>query len=264
MPLSPQANIDNLHLIEDLGEYLTRTSLLWARFTENLVKGPHMEELARRLHMQSRTETGMSDMSAISLEDSGFTRLRKIRDATQQFSRDVQAIWAETPVKVESPALPSLMSSLTDTKSLCISRPVSMSGDGDIKLFRPRKGLPEADQLDDASPRDDVSGSGDPNESDDEEFLQIDMDTLRQRGKGNYICPKGARCDKGGVDRHGNLKVFDRNSSFVQHCNKHRKPWRCDLPGCPNDVGKRRFARRDGLLRHQKSVKHGHDQNPTA
>ncbi|KAK4072697.1 uncharacterized protein Triagg1_5742 [Trichoderma aggressivum f. europaeum] len=92
--------------------------------------------------------------------------------------------------------------------------------------------------------------------SDENEFAGINMKALKQRGKGKYYCPRGHQCDKGGVDKHGNLILFDRNSSFAQHCNKHRKPWRCDVPGCPNPPKKRRFARRDGLERHKATVKH--------
>lgn len=59
---------------------------------------------------------------------------------------------------------------------------------------------------------DDGSDSG----SDDEElFAHINMEALKQRGKGMYTCPKGEKCDKGGVDKAGNIVHFDRNSSFA-------------------------------------------------
>ena len=60
----------------------------------------------------------------------------------------------------------------------------------------------------------DASASDDSSD-DEEQFQSIDMDALRQRGKGSYYCPKGKKCDKGGVDKDGNLVVFDRNSSFA-------------------------------------------------
>lgn len=41
-----------------------------------------------------------------------------------------------------------------------------------------------------------------------------------------------------------------------QHWNKHEKPYLCNLPGCPNPPKKRKFARRDGLERHQRTVRH--------
>lgn len=67
-----------------------------------------------------------------------------------------------------------------------------------------------ADQMDLGN--DDASDS----DTDDEDlFASIDMDALKQRGKGMYRCPKGIKCDKGGVDKAGNLVLFDRNSSFA-------------------------------------------------
>ena len=43
--------------------------------------------------------------------------------------------------------------------------------------------------------------------------LSADND-LRARGKGQYTCPLGFSCRKGGIDSHGNLTMFERNSSF--------------------------------------------------
>jgi hypothetical protein len=51
--------------------------------------------------------------------------------------------------------------------------------------------------------------------SDDGLFAGINLKALKQRGKGKYYCPRGHRCDKGGVDKNGNLILFDRNSSFA-------------------------------------------------
>lgn len=58
----------------------------------------------------------------------------------------------------------------------------------------------------------------DSGEDEEETFSKIDMDSLRQRGKGSYYCPLGKRCDKGGVDKTGTLILFDRNSSFAYVC----------------------------------------------
>ena len=171
------------------------------------------------------------------------------------------------------------------------NKSMSVSSDGDPRAQKARKLLPDGHaqlQLEIAQRSDESD------DSDDELFPEIDMEALRQRGKGNYSCPKSYQCKKGGVDKEGNLVIFDRNSSFAyvvtadpiqrkhlrdavwrpcprqrhaiclrlltkqnrQHCNKHRKPWRCDIPGCPNPPKKRRFARRDGLERHKTTVKH--------
>lgn len=57
---------------------------------------------------------------------------------------------------------------------------------------------------------------GEDSETDDEElFAGFDINRLKQRGKGAYTCPKGLKCDKGGVDKDGNIVLFDRNSAFL-------------------------------------------------
>lgn len=45
-----------------------------------------------------------------------------------------------------------------------------------------------------------------------EKLFQVVMEN---RGTGVYHCPKLERYDKGGVDKGGNLVLFERNSSFV-------------------------------------------------
>jgi hypothetical protein len=109
------------------------------------------------------------------------------------------------------------MSPTSDIKPMSASRSLSLSGsEGDIKPFRSRKAIHDSDQMEDVSPKSNGSGSDDSDdEDDDEQFQQIDMNALRQRGKGAYYCPKGRQCDKGGVDKEGNLVRFDRNSSFM-------------------------------------------------
>lgn len=37
---------------------------------------------------------------------------------------------------------------------------------------------------------------------------------LKPRGKGQYLCPEGLACTKGGVQADGTLVVFERNSAF--------------------------------------------------
>lgn len=60
-----------------------------------------------------------------------------------------------------------------------------------------------------------VDGGDSDEYSDDGLFAGINLKALKQRGKGKYYCPRGLRCDKGGVDKDGSLILFDRNSAFA-------------------------------------------------
>jgi hypothetical protein len=284
-PISaPHFRPPRVDLLADLGDFLNRHSILLTHFTEHVLQGPHISRINEEIHKRAYEETTMTDLQAIAAEDMNFTRLRKIRDLTAQFSRDVQAVWhPESVVPDVSPSAQSYPSPGSDSRSVPASRSLSFSLEGDFKGLKAGKlVLHKNEQAEDHSPQANAPGSDrsdvkdedddagaefdegeddgddddDEDEYDDEEFQQIDMNALRQRGKGSYFCPKGRHCDKGGVDKEGNIVRFDRNSSFIQHCNKHRRPWRCELPGCPNPPKKRKFARRDGLERHKLTVKH--------
>ncbi|KAK0659140.1 hypothetical protein QBC41DRAFT_50238 [Cercophora samala] len=77
----------------------------------------------------------------------------------------------------------------------------------------------------------------------------------RGRGVGPYICSYGGSCNKGGVDSHGRMRIFKRNSDIKAHLEKHEKRYKCDMPGCPKP--EKGFARLDQLERHKQNVSHG-------
>ena len=99
------------------------------------------------------------------------------------------------------------------------------------------------------------------------------LENLSKRGKGQYYCPYGTECKKGGLHRDKTPVVFERNSTFKfveplyncavgvkanihpnrAHLQKHLKVYKCDVPGCKNRSG---FARSDQLERHKKTVAH--------
>lgn len=255
---TPPQNSDSEDLIAEMGDYFTRTAMLWAHLTEHLAQGPHIDQESHRAHERSKAETHLSDLREIVRIDVHTARLRRIRDLSLKFSQEVQAAWRpESTTMNKHSVMQTSISPFCEGKKSTTSEATSFASDSDPLHFASRKLLPNKGQMSHhPDVNGDMSGSESSSDDNDEQFQAIDMDALRQRGKGVYFCPKGLKCDKGGVDKDGNLVVFDRNSSFAQHCNKHRKPWRCDVPGCPNPPKKRRFARRDGLERHKTTVKH--------
>ncbi|KAJ6781788.1 hypothetical protein PWT90_10766 [Aphanocladium album] len=256
-PAGPLLSDESATLLRELGDYFTRTAQMWSTMTHNLLQGPHIDQVAIDVHKRSNTHTRLTDFSAISAVDVEISRLRKIRDLTAKFSQDVQAVWRpDGGILDPSASSQSSRSGPLTVANIVSSAPVPEAhyvGHGHSVSDNPNMlagGM--AEKMDLGNEEDSDSES----DGDEELFASIDMDALKQRGKGSYVCPKGKRCDKGGVDKDGTVIVFDRNSSFAQHCNKHRKPWVCDLPNCPNTPKKRRFARRDGLERHKQTVKH--------
>ncbi|KAG6036657.1 hypothetical protein E4U41_005565 [Claviceps citrina] len=258
---TPPPGSDSLEedIVSEIGDYFTRTAMLWARLTEQLAHGTHIVQASHRAHERSKAVSHLSDLSEVARVDVNIAKLRRIKDLSLKFSQEVQEAWCTEPTMMNRHhVLQASMPPFCEAKFPTMAEGAAFTGDSNPPHFASRKLLPETGHIGhDLKIITDVSGSESSSDDDeDDQFQSIDMDALRQRGKGVYLCPKGLKCDKGGVDKDGNLVVFDRNSSFAQHCNKHRKPWRCDVPGCPNPPKKRRFARRDGLERHKTTVKH--------
>ncbi|CZS80103.1 unnamed protein product [Fusarium graminearum] len=245
------------NIINDVGDYLAQTARMWYCLTNKLVQGPHVERAAEEAHEQSFATTYMADLQPMATMDINITKLGKIRDLAEKFSEEVQEVWRRKPDSGSStyqtaPAFPAVKSE----PASWIHQPPRESLDAGVGLGLgvgvrggQRNILTSQNTDDTLSPGGNASGSEDSGGDEDEQFSKIDMDALKQRGKGAYHCPLEYRCDKGGVDKDGKLVIFDRNSSFA-------KPWRCDVPGCPNPPKKRKFARRDGLERHKLTVKH--------
>ena len=104
-----------------------------------------------------------------------------------------------SPAMESRASLPEPTSPMPDVQHVTIS---SQQDDAHATSSQPEENL-------------DSDGSDDDSEDDEELFANINMSALSQRGKGTYYCPKGLRCDKGGVDKDGALVLFDRNSSFA-------------------------------------------------
>ena len=109
-----------------------------------------------------------------------------------------------------------------------VKREVSPAMESRASLPEPTSPMPDVQHVTISSQQDDMhatssqpddnldsDGSDDDSDDDEELFSNINMSALSQRGKGKYFCPKGPRCDKGGVDKDGELVLFDRNSSFA-------------------------------------------------
>ncbi|KAH8729389.1 hypothetical protein BGZ61DRAFT_181107 [Ilyonectria robusta] len=213
-------------LISDMGDYLTQAARVWSRLTDNLVNGSHVEMAAVDAHEQSRLGNHVSELSPLFLMDVELRRLCKIRDLTEKFSREVQEIWLpvppaspDTPVPVPAPQ--TAFSSF-EMKRTPLTRPPVVASEAETRVHGSQKALPTS-QMSPGHPSSpcDIASMSDDSEEDedeDEQFARIDMEALKQRGKGSYYCPLGHRCDKGGVDKDGNLVLFDRNSSFAYAC----------------------------------------------
>ena len=65
-------------VVSEIGEYLTRTSILWAQLTEHLIKGPHINQASYRAHERSQQQSHMSNLAEVAKIDVDIGRLRYV------------------------------------------------------------------------------------------------------------------------------------------------------------------------------------------
>ena len=252
---TPHSTSDSEDVVGDLGEYFTGTAAMWARLTHQLINGPHINEAAVKACERSKALSHMSDLGEIAKIDVDLSILRhvllnnlpahtniyiyilmhdyvykieltalvpwlsrQICDLSETFARQVQDIWQPQTSLANrggQDVMPTYISQSCDTNMSSVSEAMSLNSEEDSTHSGSRKLLPDQSQMSHASLKcGDMSGPEDSSD-DDEQFASIDMEALRQRGRGSYLCPKGLKCDKGGVDKDGNLVFFDWNSSFA-------------------------------------------------
>ncbi|KAJ4263850.1 hypothetical protein NW762_005886 [Fusarium torreyae] len=207
------------NIISDVGEYLAQTAQMWLSLTDRLVQGPHVTLAAEEAHEQSFNKTHMADLRPMATMDMNISKLGKIRDLAEKFSQDVQEVWRRKPepgVVVSAPSYQTASSVPTIKSEQGVwNQPSVVKDDVDAGARSSQRTLLASQITDLSSPGGNASDSDDSEEDEDEQFSKIDMEALKQRGKGSYYCPLGLRCDKGGVDKEGQLVLFDRNSSFA-------------------------------------------------
>ncbi|TFB07766.1 hypothetical protein CCMA1212_000571 [Trichoderma ghanense] len=285
----PAAQQDVAALVTEMGDYLARTAMIWSCLIQSLIQGPHIDLVTLQILQKSKTDTRVADLSASVSMDVTLSRLRKMRDLAEQYSRDVQAVWRigghrrpslscsraspashdGTPSVAPSPPSKAAERRETAAKPLLISTPMvtiptaaaaaaaaaaSASVATSESAATPRAAespISVATPASDATPTAATPIEQDDSDdySDENQFAGINMKALKQRGKGKYYCPRGHHCDKGGVDKQGNLVLFDRNSSFAYVVIfPHPAAWRrvvqlCPVPclsPAPGDEGKTR------------------------
>ncbi|TWU75943.1 hypothetical protein ED733_006472 [Metarhizium rileyi] len=183
---TPPPSSEPEDLVSDLGEYFTRTATIWAQLTQQLIKGPHITQASYRAHERSRTESRMSDLAELAKFDVGLTKLRQIRDLSIQFSHEVQGVWwPQAPMmnEGEQQGFQTSFPPFCGNKIASVSEAVSLTSEPESAHFASRKLLPDKSLLNHAGVCGDASGSEDSSD-DDEQFQAIDMEALRQRGKG--------------------------------------------------------------------------------
>lgn len=75
-PPGPMSSTESTALLNELGDYFTRTAKMWSSVAEHVLQGPHIESAMLDIHEQSRKQSFMTNFSEISNIDVEIDRLR--------------------------------------------------------------------------------------------------------------------------------------------------------------------------------------------
>ncbi|KAK0377737.1 hypothetical protein CLIM01_04892 [Colletotrichum limetticola] len=240
------------------------------KFTDDYLTKERLESTGHNLVDQAYRANGFNDMGILEFAKTQHKMLNNMKEEINSSAGNLKTIrdraapphqnrylpeYRQHPMASDSSSRSSfsVLGSSSTTGFSAVGSQASFSdssrtyhpSDGDRRSTSPPSPHDEDEEEDD-----DVLDADD---SDERNPNRVDMDSLRHRGKGEYRCPYWRTCQKGGQNINGGPKIFHRNCMYRQHLQKHSKPHKCQLPGCPNKDG---FARKDQLVRHQQNVKH--------
>lgn len=77
-PPAPMSSSESAALLNELGEYFTRTAKMWSSLTEQLMRGPHIEVAVNEALEHSHSHTSFSNLNAAAAIDLEIGRLRYV------------------------------------------------------------------------------------------------------------------------------------------------------------------------------------------
>jgi len=254
-------------LLHDLGNFLARTSTILSKLALNIVDGEEVRRYAENRIKEMEDDDDLSEFGRLFYMQEKHTQLKSFAEELQKTVGKLNKAWRTSPQPPFPPNQRRKDQSAPDLTETYIhmnnSLPLTIS---DIHST-PSTQRSSASEIQNRSlstalilrpggihePIEPTSfKSLNQQERDVSETVQHLLMTLSVRGTGRHCCPYKWKCTKGGV-KDGEFVIFERNSAFRAHLQKHEKQFKCNLPGCNAKGG---FARIDQLKRHQATVPH--------
>ena len=217
--LGNTTQIQDVCLIADAGEFITHTLEILAHFAIDAVYGHHITHYADARISSLVQEHDLSDLEIVDYLDDKHAALKYLihfpepiekyiaDDVPRSIAQDIDSVatrsrtcWNQSPPQ---PVLPRLEERRLSTPNLIVE---STSGTPGGTEMTPNSSMassvvsPQGHTLVQSS-----QGSA---------GVLAPIEELKPRGKGQYLCPEGLSCTKGGVQADGTLVVFERNSAF--------------------------------------------------
>ncbi|KAK2857316.1 hypothetical protein FQN49_004826 [Arthroderma sp. PD_2] len=238
--------------LAEIGEFLVRLMTLTSRIASALVEADDIKAYIDAHVQQLDKMHQLSDMDVVRYMSKKESYLNKLAAKLEGMANETALVWKESP----NPPYP--LGDLPQAVSTALVSQRASSNAPDLSGVNPNCTMRSSF----ASMSPAVSWNSEQSSAIEGplstpaltsvEGIQDIYPGLGRRGVGNYKCPFGKDCTKGGV-RDGELVKFERNSSFKAHLQKHAKAYKCNIPLCKNSAG---FARIDQLKRHKIEVHH--------
>lgn len=97
-PPAPMSSSESAALLNELGEYFTRTAKMWSSLTEQLMRGPHIDVAMAEALEHTHTQTSFSSLNAAAAVDIEIGRLRYVR-------RNLRPPWSIRTIKAAKKSL---------------------------------------------------------------------------------------------------------------------------------------------------------------
>jgi hypothetical protein len=205
-------------LFLDVGDWLVQSLTMMASLAERLSDKSVEDEYAALLIEEMGRTSDYSDIQAVPILAQREAALRALVGSIRTAARGVEALW-ETHraasfdlTTKESLVIQRAYHSRRNRRSSTQSRKRTQTRhDGSVGLREN-----ESDASDDTSIKseEDMSLNSPDVDASIQVKIEMLMESLSGRGKGQHTCPYQHVCRKGGVGWDGHLVVFERNSTF--------------------------------------------------
>ncbi|EFR05453.1 hypothetical protein MGYG_09195 [Nannizzia gypsea CBS 118893] len=250
---SNQADEKSVHAsscrLVEIGEFLVDLTTLTSKIASALVEAEDIKTYIEAHIQQLNKMHHLSDMDMVTYMSEKERDLNLLATKLEEMANETSMVWKRSP----NPPYP--MGDLPQATSTVLVSRRTNNNSASVSQIKPNSAMGP----DFASESPAASWSSSTNNAAEETGFPMSMEAfqsiypnLNRRGVGNWVCPYGEKCTKGGV-RDGEVVIFGRNSSFKAHLQKHEKAFKCTIPGCKNTAG---FARIDQLRRHKIEVHH--------
>ncbi|GKT61222.1 hypothetical protein ColTof4_01312 [Colletotrichum tofieldiae] len=212
------------------------TEVLYKNFTDDLLVEERLSSTGDNIIDQAYRAGGFNDMGILEFHTRKRKMLRSMKETVDSNTASLRSIReCASPVHEKHPSEPGQQTFFSESSSRSSFSHSASSSGAAFSAFGLQSSVSDGSQIysqsdryrrsfNRTSPQEADDGKEDTDNDDtmmgDESAdgarmgIDVDMESLRQRGKGHYICPQWQTCQKGGQDYEVKPKIFYRNCMY--------------------------------------------------